>query len=327
MRQPSHADQLRDQIGICQWFHYEAYSDLQRTIILLQELGIRHLRTGISWADYLRPNGRAWYDWQMAQLHAAGFHILLSVWHTPPSLAEGGQSGHPPHRLRDYADFIDLIITRYGDQFAELELWNEPNNRYKWNFIDYDPDWRKFANMIVDAAYWAKKMGKTTVLGGMAPVDHHWLELLRSYNALSDIDIISIHAFPEMWWDDAPNWEWYSHWRGWSRQIAYIAQHAEGRPIWVTETGLATWDMAAEVPGRYQLQVERLERAVNAPVERLFWYSAIDLAPHRAAIEGFHVDENEYHMGLVNWAGQKKPAYRRLRELLQTHQTLPLPHR
>jgi CDP-paratose 2-epimerase len=309
--------QLRDRVGLCQWFHYEAYTDLKRTIALLQDLGIRHLRTGISWADYLRPNGQAWYDWQMQQLHAAGFHILLSVWHTPPSLAEGGKSNHPPRRLRDYADFIDLVITRYGHQFAELELWNEPNNRYKWNFVEHDPDWRKFANMLVDAAYWAKALGKTTVLGGMSPVDHHWLDRLRAYHALEHIDIISIHAFPEMWWDDAPNWEWYSHWRGWRHKLAYITQHAEGRPVWVTETGLATWDMTTEAPGHYHLQVEQLEKALTAPVERLYWYSAVDLAPYRAAIEGFHVDENEYHMGLVSWGGKKKPAYRRLRELLQ----------
>lgn len=36
----------------------------------------------------------------------------------------------------------------------------------------------------------------------------------------------------------------------------------------------------------------------------------------RLAIEGFHVDENEYHMGLVHWDGQRKPAYDVFRERL-----------
>jgi CDP-paratose 2-epimerase len=316
-RHRNQSEPLHERIGICQWFHYEAYDDLQHTIALLQDLGVRHLRTGISWADFLRPRGVQWYDWQMEQLHAAGFEILLSVWHTPPSLAEGGKSNQPPRYLRAYADFIDQIISRYGDQFADLELWNEPNNRYKWNFADYDPEWRKFAYMIIDAAHWAKQCGKRTVLGGMSPVDPHWLRLLRSHNALRDIDVIAIHAFPDMWWNDVPNWEWYTHWHGWRQKLDSLAAVAEGRPIWVTETGLATWEITHAQPGRYQLQTLRLEKALQAPTERLYWYSAVDLAPYRAAIEGFHVDENEYHMGLVTWQGRKKPAYYRLKSALQ----------
>jgi CDP-paratose 2-epimerase len=315
---------LREKFGICQWFHYQAYEDVELTIDLLRDLNVQHLRTGISWADFLRPEGKAWYDWQMRTLHDAGLHTLLSVWHVPPSLAEGDGCATPPRNLRDYADFIDHIITLYGDQFEELELWNEPNNRYKWNFDDYDPWWRKFGEMVGTAAYWAKARGRTTVLGGMMPVDHHWLDLMNYYGVLRYIDAVAIHGFPEMWWNDAPNWEWYMHWRGWNDQVAYIAAHAEGRPIWVTETGLATWDMAHNRVGRHDLQVQMLEDAARAPVERLYWYSAIDLAPHREAIEGFHVDENEYHMGLVTHWGEKKPAYHRLKEMLSMHEGVPV---
>lgn len=307
---------LRQKIGLCQWFHYQAHEDVLAAIDVLNDLGVHHLRTGISWADFLRPQGRQWYDWQMKTLRAADLHILLSVWHTPPSLAEGSAPNAPPQRLRDYADFIDQVITRYGDQFDELELWNEPNNRYKWNFVECDPNWRKFGEMVGAAAYWAKQRGKPTVLGGMMPVDHAWLGLMQEYGVLPHIDVVAIHGFPEMWWNDAPNWEWYTHWRGWEGQIAYIAEHSGGRPIWVTETGLATWDMEQATTGRHELQVTMLKQAITAQVERLYWYSAIDLAPHRAAIEGFHVDENEYHMGLVTYEGEKKPAYYRFQELM-----------
>jgi len=307
---------LREKLGICQWFHYEAYDDVMATVEVLQELGVKHLRTGISWADYLRPQGQSWYDWQMATLAEAGFHVLLSVWHVPPSLSEGGTCAAPPRRLQDYADFIDQILTRYGDQFHELELWNEPNNRYKWNFVEHDPRWRQFGEMVGTAAYWAKQRHRTTVLGGMIPVDHTWLGLMYWYGVMPYIDVVAIHGFPEMWWNDAPNWEWYTHWRGWEGQIGYISDYAEGRPIWVTETGLATWDMDRSCVGRHDLQVMMLEQAAAAPAERVYWYCAIDLSPQREAIEGFHVDENEYHMGLVTCASERKPAYYRFKELL-----------
>lgn len=313
---------LREKLGICQWFHYEAYDDVLAAIDVLKDLGVKHLRTNISWADFVRPGGKAWHDWKMDRLYAAGFELLLSVWHVPPSYSEGDACNAPPRRLRDYADFIDQIITLYGGKFQALALWNEPNSCYEWDFDHYDPQWAKFGEMVGTAAYWAKELGQTTVLGGMMPVDHTWLDLMRGYGVLPYIDIISIHAFPEMWWSDWPNWEWYDQWKGWDDRIAYISAHAEGRPIWVTETGLATWDPVKARVDRLELQVMMLEQAAAAPVERLYWYSAIDLAPHRSAVEGFHVDENEYHLGLVTYEGEKKPAYERFKQLLRATEPL-----
>jgi CDP-paratose 2-epimerase len=307
---------LREKVGLCQWFHYEAYDDVLAAIDVLKDLGVKYFRTNISWADFVRPGGKAWYDWQMQMIADAGVHTLLSVWHVPPSYSVGNECNTPPRRLQDYADFIDQVITLYGDQFEELALWNEPNSLYEWNFRQYDPKWKKFGEMVSMAAHWAKQRQRTTVLGGMMPVDHTWLELMRDYGVLESIDVIAIHAFPEMWWPDFPNWEWYDRWNGWEERVAYIAEHAGGRPIWVLETGLATWDPKHERIDRLDLQVMMLERAVAAPVERLYWYSAIDLDPRRSAVEGFHVDENEYHLGLVEYTGKKKAAYYRFKELL-----------
>jgi CDP-paratose 2-epimerase len=186
-------------LGICQWFHYEAYEDVERAVSLLRELGVRHLRTGISWADYHRPGGKAWYDWQMSALDAAGLDVLLSVWHTPPSLGEAPRCAAPPRRLADYAEFVGQVIVEYGDTFGAIELWNEPNNLYKWDFASFDPDWRKFATMVDGAARAAHAFGKRTVLGGMMPVDPAWLALMERHGALEAIDVVAIHGFPRMW--------------------------------------------------------------------------------------------------------------------------------
>src|SRR5690606_13276840 len=155
---------LRDRFGLCQWFHYEDHRTVERTVELLQELGVRRLRTGISWADWHRPQGEQWYRWQMDQLQ--DFEVLLSIWHTPPSLAENEKASGPPRRLRDYADFIGQVIGEFGDQFECLELWNEPNNRLKWDFPDCDPQWEKFGTMIREAAATAAALHTPIVLGG-----------------------------------------------------------------------------------------------------------------------------------------------------------------
>jgi CDP-paratose 2-epimerase len=300
---------LREKLGVCQWFHFEDYAAVDRALALLAELGVKHFRTGISWADYHRPRGPAWYDWQMRRLRHSGLEVLLSIWHTPPSISEGGACNSPPRRLRDFADFIDRIITVYGNCFEHLELWNEPNNRFKWNFARFDPDWRKFAAMIGDAANWAKRCGRHTVLGGMIPVDHHWLNLVRDYGVLEHIDVIGIHAFPGMWFCDHPNWDWCRDWNDWEAKLDYISAHAAGKPIWVTETGLATWDLATVRESKYELQKQALADLVAARGERFYFYSLMDLDPAREAIEGFHTDENEYHMGLTKCDGFRKPAW------------------
>ncbi|HEV2294267.1 MAG TPA: hypothetical protein VGR35_10445 [Tepidisphaeraceae bacterium] len=314
MKAPERINLLRDKLGICQWFHFQDYQAVERTLALIDELKLRNLRTGISWADYYRPGGKQWYDWQMKQV--ARLDVLLSIWHTPPSIAEGGACNGPPKRLRDYADFIDLVFNDYGDAFNHLELWNEPNNRLKWNFLEHDPQWRKFGQMVRDAAHWAKQCGGRTVLGGMIPVDHHWLALMHDNGVLEHVDVIGIHGFPGMWFPHNPNWDWHDKWQGWASKIDYIRAHAGGRPIWVTETGVATWDLAHHREAKYDLQVKLLREAAAAPAERVYWYQMIDLDPAREAIEGFHVDENEYHLGLVKHDGHRKHAFGEMKSLL-----------
>lgn len=309
---------MHSKLGLCQWFHYQDDAAVEQTVDLLHDLGVRHLRTGISWADFHRPRGPQWYDRQMGAL--SDFDVLLSVWHTPPSISEADNCVSPPRRLEDFADFIEHVIDEYGDSFSHLELWNEPNNLYKWDFRGNDPGWAKFGEMIRLAAERASRLGKPTVLGGIIPVDPEWLKLMKGYGTLDDIDVIAIHGFPEMWWPDAPCWEQYGNWNGWDGKVDDVAGPADGRPVWITETGLATWDLYRHEEARFDLQCRMLERAVRAPAERVYWYSLIDLDARREAIEGFHVDENEYHLGLVKSDGRKKPAYHRFKELMHTEQ-------
>lgn len=306
---------MRNKLGICQWFHYEDYETVERSVDLLNQLQVKHLRTGISWADFHRTGGEAWSRWMLEQLQ--DFEVLLSIWHTPPSIAEGDVCNGPPRRLLDFRDFIWQVNDEFGEHFSALELWNEPNNRYKWNFLRFDPQWEKFGAMIAAAGKQAKADGKTTVLGGMIPVDHQWLKLMDGYGALNGIDIVAIHGFPEMWWPDHPNWEWAQYWHGWRKKVEYIAAHCDGRPVWITETGLATWNVQREVEDRFELQEDLLRKAACAPTQRVYWYSLIDLHPDLEAIEGFHVDENEYHLGLVAWDGRCKPGFFAFQDLLQ----------
>lgn len=328
---------LDDKLGICQWFHYNDYGLLEKSIPLLHDLGVKNLHTGISWADYFRPQGKRWHTRLLQTLKMEGFDILASIWHTPPSISESGTSHSPPRDLKEYADFVDQVITCHGDCIDTIGIWNEPNCTYFWNQGE-DPGWRKFARMAVLAGNWARQRGKRTVLGGMAQLDMYWLGYMLDNDVFPHVDIVGSHGFPFMWEPHATGWDFESHWygfepvppeeQGWPYRIRKI-EEMSGKPVWITETGLATYDKASGQVTRHGLQCRILEQAAAAPCERVYWYTLLDLDPQRAAIEELHGtrrEEAEYHLGLVTHAGERKPAYWTMKRLLQVRdpRTMPL---
>jgi CDP-paratose 2-epimerase len=164
-----HSGKIKDvpETGILEWFHINDYSFVEETLNALKELGVEHLRTGISWADYFTEDGEQWYDWLIPYL-SDHFTILPCFLYTPPSIGIEEKVSSPPKNPKDYADFIDLILKRHGQHFEYVELWNEPNNISEYDYM-LDESWDQFATMISMASYWAKKQGKKTVLGGMSP--------------------------------------------------------------------------------------------------------------------------------------------------------------
>jgi CDP-paratose 2-epimerase len=311
---------FREKLGLCQWFQFDDRHLLSGTIADLAELNIRYLRTGISWADYHRSGGRSWYDYQMASLADADLSVLVSLWHTPPSISESGSCSAPPKRLLDYSDFVAEVIERYAGQFEYLELWNEPNNRLKWNFPVYDPDWSKFSEMIAAAAYWAKHLGQKTVLGGMMPVDESWLQILAHRGVLEYIDVVGIHGFPGMWNTQSYWWDWPEHWFGWEEKLNKIRLSARGLPIWITEAGFATCKGNSREPGGFSEQSERLREAAEASAGRVYWYCVRDMSYDYPCIEMTEdrgrLDHREYHLGLTTADGKRKLAWHTFREFL-----------
>jgi beta-xylosidase len=98
-------------LGICQWLHFED-PRLDDAVRWLKRLGVRHLRTGLSWADSHRPNAQRWFDRQMAALEP--FDVTLTFCFTPES--EGLRPHHtsPPRDERLFAEFCARQVRRYA---------------------------------------------------------------------------------------------------------------------------------------------------------------------------------------------------------------------
>lgn len=98
-------------LGICQWFHFEDHR-LEQAVRWLRELGVRHLRTGLSWADSFRPGADAWFDRQMAALDA--FDVTLTFCFTPEHLGLQPHHTSAPQDPAAYAEFCARMVRRYA---------------------------------------------------------------------------------------------------------------------------------------------------------------------------------------------------------------------
>jgi beta-xylosidase len=98
-------------LGICQWFHFEDYR-LDHAVRWLERLGVRHVRTGLSWADWLRPHADVWFDRLMRALDA--FDLTVTFCFTPECQGLRPHHTSPPRAIEAFADFCAAMTRRYA---------------------------------------------------------------------------------------------------------------------------------------------------------------------------------------------------------------------
>lgn len=180
-------------------------------------------------------------------------------------------------------------------------LWNEPNNLSHWDF-KLDPDWKIFAEMVIAAAKAIRRENPELplVLGGISPIDPHFIQLLGSHGVLDVIDVVAVHGFPLDW----------NHWQiqEWPKKIDEI-RAVTRKPVWVSEAGVSSF-------GAEEVQVFGLQRTAELLlpiVDRVHWYSLLDLPATWTATTRHKEAEGSayyrhYYMGLLREDGSPKLA-------------------
>jgi beta-xylosidase len=206
------------------------------------------------------------------------------------------------------------ISTKESNRMVEaVMLWNEPNNLSHWDF-HLDPQWHKFAEMIVVSAAAIRKVNPALkiVLGGISPIDPQFITLMKSHGVLDAVDIVAVHGFPLDW----------NHWsiHDWPRKIDEIRAVTD-KPVWVSEAGVSTF-------GAEEVQVFGLKRTAELllpVVDRVHWYSLFDLPASWPATTRHKEAEGSayyrhYYMGLIREDGTPKLAIDHFPENLGTCQ-------
>jgi beta-xylosidase len=110
-------------MGICQWFHYEDHR-LDDAVRWLKKLGVRKLRTGLSWADSFRPDADRWFDRQMKALE--GFDVTVTFCFTPEHRGLQPHHTSAPQVPEEYAEFCARMVRRYAGSGTRTEPARDP---------------------------------------------------------------------------------------------------------------------------------------------------------------------------------------------------------
>ena len=106
-----HFADFAPEMGVCQWFHFED-PRLDDGVRWLREMGVRKLRTGLSWADSLRPNADEWFDRQMSALDE--FDVTVTFCFTPESSGIVPHHTSPPRCVDEFGEFCARMVRRYA---------------------------------------------------------------------------------------------------------------------------------------------------------------------------------------------------------------------
>ncbi len=98
--------------GLVQWIHLGDYEQLDRTVSWLKRLGVRSLRTGLSWGDSCVPGGWEFFDQMMRALDP--FEVTATLCFTPPSRGLRADHTSPPIDPGEFAYFCQQVARRYA---------------------------------------------------------------------------------------------------------------------------------------------------------------------------------------------------------------------
>jgi beta-xylosidase len=105
-------DAFPPEFGLCQWFHFQDERSLELAVRWFERLGVREVRTGLSWAESHMPGADAWFDTLMSALEP--FDVCATLCFTPPSRGIRPHHTSPPLDVTEFAWFARDMAERYA---------------------------------------------------------------------------------------------------------------------------------------------------------------------------------------------------------------------
>lgn len=243
--------------------------------------GFRWLRHRFAW-DEMEP-GRGSYDWEESDrvVEAARREglSLIAVLDGAPAWARHPDDGEnafaPPVEVRDYGDWVQAFVERYGDAIDHYQIWNEPNIAPHWGNREVDP--AAYARLLREGAMriCAADPGAVVLAAALAPnvepgganmSDVAYLDRLYQAGAAPWFDVVAGQIYPFDLPLETPPTAGELSWRRLELLRQVMLDHGDGETaIWVVSWGIP----GPGSPGEWDLAGERITHAVQDA--RLNW--------------------------------------------------------
>ncbi len=103
----------------------------QRDLELVRDAGFGWVKQTFAWRD-IEGAGKGQFDWErpdriVEQVQEQGLKMIVRVDSQPEWAGGKYPENGPPNNMKDYADFVTALATRYKGRIAAYQIWNEPN--------------------------------------------------------------------------------------------------------------------------------------------------------------------------------------------------------
>jgi hypothetical protein len=271
------------------------------------------------------------YDRLVNEAQARGVRLLGMMGYGAPwsNPASNGDDMFPPNPS-DFADFARATAARYQGKVAAWEIWNEPNNGFRFWKPTLSGDPAAYGALLKEAHRGVREgdpavpvvSGGTVFTPQLIEGAMDWLP--KVYAAHPDLgasyEIAGVHTYafyppqraPELGAGNDPPLQDKLRMHAWLLDKS----GAGDKPMWITELGWPVYDAVdAAVQARFLVRATIL--AAQAGASGIFWYTLRD-GPHPEAFppeDAFGLLHND----AVIDAGQEaspKPVYGALKALL-----------
>jgi CDP-paratose 2-epimerase len=320
------------------WLHelHLAKCMVWRTIEALKTRGVKHLRTGASWAEGETSGGFAWICWYIQEFAKAGLYVLPNINYTPyqyamarldeekqkaigdvkrqewiEELCNRSTSCIPPLPINAGDLFVDRFLKANGHYIGDtVELWNEPNIETDWLSL-LDPNLELFNQMIEGMAKVVRSHNKKVLLGGPSGLKIEWIHKLGKQGVFDHIDYMGLHGLRGTWSDNSLRPSWSER----IESLKTVMKNYTSRdiPVWITEVGFPTVDLEFKISDEHleDIQVavfaEALEALDRGSTNRIYWYTLGDaVSPSVRFLTTKWEDILQYYFGDSDTEGNPK---------------------
>ncbi len=217
--------------GVCAHLPRDEFAQRDGILRLMSVAGIANVRFDIDWTDWEKDHALPRVAAVLDSAEREGVAALPILNTAPRAVLPVAEKQE--EFLAAFRPFVADVMSRFGDRFPAIEVWNEPNLPGWWNI----PNPTNYLAVLKAACeeIKAENPGTLVCLGGVSDVGLGYIRAIYELGGAPFFDVVCCHPYtipfaPEGVLDAKL-----------AKLRALMAEFGDaGKPIWITEVGFPT---------------------------------------------------------------------------------------